>query len=163
MFCSRNVSDEAAAKLNTVLGIALTKKMGKYMSHHIVLNGKSRERHKELVQQIQSRAEGWKLKCFSRAGKFTLAQSVLASILIFHMQLERLPAWVHKELDMAIRSCVWGSSHGRRRIHLVGWEEMCKPKKCGGVNVKSSRDMNRSMLAKLAWEVLIYLGQIGMK
>lgn len=46
-------------------------------------------------------------------------------------------------------------------MHLVGWEELCKPKKLGGLNIKSAMDMNRAMLAKLAWRVLSCSGQLS--
>lgn len=84
----------------------------------------------------------------------TLAQSVLASIPIFHMRVEPLPTWVHKAIDMAVRCCVWGKEAGKRGVHLGDWDTLCKPKHLGGVNLKANRDMNQAMLAKLAWRVL---------
>lgn len=54
----------------------------------------------------QRRLEGWKLKCLSRAVRITMAKSVLNSIPIFHMQLEKMPTCVHKELNKAVRKCV---------------------------------------------------------
>lgn len=68
MFCSSNVSDEEAGRLSNVLGIPLAKKIGKYLGHHIVMDGKNRERYKEPLQKVQSKIECWKLKYLSRLG-----------------------------------------------------------------------------------------------
>lgn len=78
------------------------------------MDRKDSERHKDILLQIHDRDEGWKLKCLSRTCRITLAQSVLAAIPIFYMQLERLPTWVHREIDNAVRKCVWGSFNGGR-------------------------------------------------
>lgn len=150
MFCSPNVSEEDAAKLSLVLGVSLTKKLEKYLGHHIAVDGRNKKRHKDLLPRIKNRVDGCKLKCLLRAGRITLAQSVLASISIFNMQLECLLAWVHKEMDKSVRKCVWGSSSGDRGVHLLSWEELCKPKKTGGVNLRSAEDVNCALLAKLA-------------
>lgn len=108
MFFSSNVSDIEAERMSCLMGIPRTKKIGKYLGHHIVVDGKNRERLKELLQKVYRKMEGWKLNCLSRAGRLTLAQTVIGSIPIFNMQLERLPNWVHKYLDKAARKCVWG-------------------------------------------------------
>lgn len=76
----------------------------------------------ELLKQVQAKFEWWKLNFLSRAGRLTLAQSVLWSLPIFNMQLERLSVWVHKDLDRTMRRCVWGLSNGRRGVHLLSWE-----------------------------------------
>lgn len=130
------------------------KKVGKYLGHHIAVDGKNKERHKELLQKVHNRIEGWKLKYLSRAGRLTLAHSVVGSLPIFNMQVKRLPTWVHKELDKSMRKCVWGSAEGKRGAPLLDWDCLCKPKELGGANLKSAMDMNRVMMAKLALRLL---------
>src|SRR4051812_11970252 len=53
-----------------------------------------------------------------------------------------------------MRKCVWGNAEGRRGIHLLDWDSLCKPKDFGGANLKSAMDMNRALMAKLAWRLL---------
>lgn len=154
MFFSSNVAEMEAERLSGVLGIPSTKKMGKYLGHHIAVDGKNRERHQELLGKVHKRIEGWKLKCLSRAARLTLAQSVVGSLPIFNMQVERLPCWVHRELDRAMRKCVWGNVEGRKGIYLLDWDTLCQPNELGGANLKSAKDMNRTLMAKLAWKLL---------
>lgn len=116
-------------------------------------------RDKELLQKVHNRVEGWKLKCLSREGRLTLAQYVVGSMPIFNMQLERLPGWVHKELDKSTRKCVWGSVEGKKRNHLLDWKCLCKPRELGSAGLKSASEMNQAMMAKLAWRVLNSSGE----
>lgn len=119
IFFSSTVSEEEARQLSAVMEIPMKKEVEKYLDHHIVVKGNDKERHKELILRMQRRVAGWKLHCLSMVGRLTLVQSVLGSMPVFNMQLERLPDWVHKEINKSIRKCVWGMTKGRRRVHLL--------------------------------------------
>lgn len=81
---------------------------------------------------MKDRLEGWKTRVLSRAGRITLAKSVLNSITIFSMQLEKFPTYVHKEIDKLVQRCVCGEMGDQRRIHYISWNILCKPKELGG-------------------------------
>lgn len=119
MFFSHNVHEDVAQQLSAMMGIPMRREAGRYLGHHIVVRGRDREWHRDLLLHIQRRVAGWKLHCLSRAGRLTLAQSVLGSLPMFSMQLEQLPRWVHRDIDKAVRGCIWGSAEGRRAVHLL--------------------------------------------
>lgn len=116
MLCSNNISTAEAERLSTCFGMPLTKKMGKYLGDHVLSGGRNGDVHKDLVDRVRSRLDGWKMRCLSRAGRITLAQSVLSSLPIFQMQLEWFSCWVHKALDGAMGSCAWAGTETRRGI-----------------------------------------------
>lgn len=91
MFISPNILEVEAERLSVKMGIPRRKEIGKYLGHFIVQDDKNKDRHKELLQRVHSKVDGWKLNCLSKARRITLAQSVLGSLPIFNMQLERLP------------------------------------------------------------------------
>lgn len=88
------------------------------------------------------------------AGRITLAKSVINNIPVFHMQVERLSAWVHKVLDKMTRRCVWGYSTLTKKIHLINLDTLCKPKEFGGAGLKKANIMNLALLAKLGWMLM---------
>lgn len=70
------------------------------------------------------------------------------------MQVQRLPASVHKKLDRYVKRCVRGHSDTIRKTHLLRWEVLCKPKEEGGLGIKKAIGMNKALLAKLGWHLL---------
>lgn len=116
MLCSANISSLEAKMLSELLEIPLTASLGKYLGHRILHRGRNVEGHRELVEFVQGRLKGWKIKCLSRARRLTLAQSVLSSLPIFQMQLEQLLSWAHKALDRAVRSYLGGGAMEVREV-----------------------------------------------
>lgn len=83
-----------------------------------------------------------------------LAKSVMNCILVFFMQLEKLPSKIHKEIDRAISRCVCGEFAIKKKIRLVNWDTLCKPMAMGGIGLCKASLMNRALLTTLAWRVL---------
>lgn len=83
MLSSSNVHEMEAKRLSELLAISLTVKLGKYLGHHVRHHGRDGEGHRELVERVKDKLDGWKVCCLSRAGKFTLAKSAMSSLPIF--------------------------------------------------------------------------------
>lgn len=154
VYFSRNVPPNLTSELSTNLGIATTRDLGRYLSVPVLHNRITKETYSYLVDKVHSRLAGWKAKQLSMAGQITLIRSVLALIPTYTMQTIHLPASICDSLDKINRGFVWGDSKERKRIHLVRWEEICKPKKWGRLGLQSAYEMNKSLLAKLGWQFL---------
>lgn len=70
------------------------------------------------------------------------------------MQTALLPRSVCDELDRKCRGFLWGSNQEKKKIHLVKWEGVTKPKCCGGLGIRSARQANAAFLTKLGWRVI---------
>lgn len=42
----------------------------------------------------------------------------------------------------------------KRKIHLLSWDTVCRPKEWGEAGIRRSEDMDKSLLAKLGWRLL---------
>ncbi|CAN1147353.1 Putative ribonuclease H protein At1g65750 [Linum perenne] len=100
---------------------------------------------------MDQRLSGWKTRSLTLAGRVTMAQSVLAAIPVYAMQTTVLPATVCEEIDKRIQNFVWGSSRGDKKIHLMPWEQICRPKEEGGLGLRLSRQLNLAYMTKLAF------------
>lgn len=154
IYFSPNISDQVAKSLSSIIGIPRTSELGCYLGHQVVHKGWNERAQTLLIDKVRKRLEGWKSKCLSRAGRVTLAKSVLNSMGKFQMQFQRLPSRVHRKLDKNVRQCVWGEIDGRRKIHLVAWDVLCRAKEQGYVGLKRAEAMNKSLIVKLAWRLL---------
>ena len=95
----------------------------------------------------------WKGGSLSKAGRTTLINSSLTSSFIYHMSMYLLPKTVTDELDKQRRTFFWQGGSTRKKYHLVRWEKICKSKKKGGLGIKSTREMNFSMLSRWWWRL----------
>lgn len=114
----------------------------------------NKETFGEVVEKVSSKLAGWKRRFLSLAGRITLTKSVLSSIPAHTMSTIALPASTLDQLDKIARAFIWSSSEGNRKQHLIAWEKICKPKREGGLGIRSAKEMNIALLGKLGWRLL---------
>lgn len=153
MFFSPNQSEQQSSLLSLRMGIPKAKELGVYLGHQLVHHGNNKRVFDGLLQRVRQRLQGWKSKCLSRAGRITLAQTVINSMVVYQMQFQKLLVSVHKELDKSVRRCVWRSTEEKRELHLISCDVLCRPKVRRGVGLKCSVAMDKSSLSKLAWRL----------
>lgn len=108
VFFSPNFPDQTTRRLSSLLDIKRTLEMGKYLGHYIQHDGRNSGASNILVERIWLKLDGWKPKCLSRAGRLTLAKTVINGMGSFQMQALKLPSRVHKQLDKLVRHYVQG-------------------------------------------------------
>ncbi|CAN1137059.1 Putative ribonuclease H protein At1g65750 [Linum perenne] len=133
------------------MGFPLTLNLGRYLGVPILHDRTSTQTYQDIIDKISKKLTGWKVKSLSLAGRVTLAQSVLAAIPAYVMQTAVIPATTCDAIDRLIRNFVWGSSDETRKVHLVSWEQICKPNDEGGLGLKLARSLNRAYMMKLAF------------
>lgn len=107
-----------------------------------------------LVDIINGKLAGWKSKMLSMAGRATLIQSCLSSMTYYAMQTTKLSRSTCDEIYRISRRFLWGGSEEKRKVYLVSWNTVTKPKNAGGLGIRSMRQANSAFLTKLGWHVL---------
>ncbi|XP_020252248.1 uncharacterized protein LOC109829595 [Asparagus officinalis] len=106
-----------------------------------------------LISKIEKRLALWKGNSLSRGGRLVLVNDVLSSIPTFWLSYFLFPVWVIEKIDKMRRRFLWsGSLEHKGCSNLVKWDEVCKPKKCGGLGVKNLKVMNKALLGKWLWK-----------
>ena len=59
-------------------------------------------------------------------------------------------------MDSIVRSFWWGHEIGEKKLHLINWNKICKPKRLGrgGLGIKKFSPMNQAMLTKKYWRLI---------
>lgn len=107
-----------------------------------------------ILDKMRTKLTAWKANSLSLAGRTTLVKSALASISVYTMHSQLLPAHICLKVDKISRDFLWGSHDDTRKPHLLNWETITLPKDKGGFNIRSARDNNVAMLSKLGWRIL---------
>lgn len=107
-----------------------------------------------IIDKIKSQISNWKGKYLSQIGKSVLIKSVCQSTMSYYMQGLLFPKGVCSNLDKIFRDFFWSSGNSQQKLHLIGWNNICKPKKLGGLGIFKCYNRNRALSSKLAWRML---------
>lgn len=154
IFFSKNVGSDKARALTELAGIPPTNNLGKYLGVPSIHGRITKELFNPILDKMDERLEGWKMRFLSIAGRQVLAQSVLHSIPYYTMQTMLMPAGIWEEIDKRVRRFLWGGTPEKRRCHLVRWDIVTKPKNSGGLGIRSTKEVNLAFMAKLGWKLL---------
>ena len=153
VYFSPNVSPDLRHHLCNILGVSSTPDLGKYLGFPLKLNGRNSRDYNFIVEKVQNKLTSWKAKLLSPAGRIVLVQSVTSSIPAYYMQSTALPSSTCSELDRLNRNFLWGSSSDKRKMHMVGWNKVCRPRNEGGLGLYAAKPRNIALLAKLNWRL----------
>jgi len=97
---------------------------------------------------MQFRLAFWKNKLLNKAGRLTIATSVLSSITFYYMHIAWLPESICEYIDQTTINFIWRDANNKG-IHLVGWNKIVRPKYQGRLGIRTAREMNICLLKKL--------------
>ncbi|CAN1788597.1 Putative ribonuclease H protein At1g65750 [Linum perenne] len=115
----------------------MTRDHGRYLGVP-VLHGKITT-YQLILDRLDSKLSGWKANSLSLVGRVTLALSILNIIPADAMLISVLPYHIYEYIDRKIRNFVWGSTNECMKIHLLSWDEICKPNEHGGLGLKKDK------------------------
>lgn len=105
---------------------------------------------KERIWQQIHRREN---KFLFQAGREILIKAVLQSILVFIMNVFRLPKKLCHEIIARLSSFWWKSKGGKGKLHWPNWNRLQDSKFVGGMAFWDLEKFNLAMLAKKLWRI----------
>ncbi|KAF5207624.1 RNA-directed DNA polymerase (reverse transcriptase)-related family protein [Thalictrum thalictroides] len=123
----------------------------KYLGLPLGAKYKSKSVWEVVLVFIQKRLAGWKRKYLSKGGRLVLIKSMLSNLPVYQMSLFTIPKSIAKRIDRVVRDFLWGLIEVLRKLHMVAWEHVCRPKEEGGLGIRSMAIMNEALLGKWLW------------
>lgn len=90
-------------------------------------------------------------KYLSLGGRITLIKAVLLNLPTYYLSMFQLPKGIEKKLEQLFGNFLWGGNEAKRKVHLVAWPEVVKPKIKGGLGIVPLYLKNQALLCKWAW------------
>ncbi|KAG7556371.1 hypothetical protein ISN44_As11g024100 [Arabidopsis suecica] len=107
-----------------------------------------------LLEKIRSRIRCWTARYLSFAGRLQLIGSVIHSLTNFWISPFRLPKACIDEIDKLCAAFLWSGPDLNTKKAKVAWKDVCKPKKEGGLGLRSISEANKVSCLKLLWRIL---------
>ncbi|XP_057419024.1 uncharacterized protein LOC130713256 [Lotus japonicus] len=107
---------------------------------------------KPVIEKLRCRSRNWNSKFISLSGRLVIIKSISCSIPMFPMSVFKAPKRIMAEIEKILRSFLWGSDNGRRRVNWIGWDQVCKNKEAGGLGLGFISWRNKALLLKWAWK-----------
>lgn len=109
----------------------------------------------DLVKGAKSNMDtgigSWKDKWLSKPGKITKISSVLSAIPIYPLSCLPISKSYCLKFEAKLRNFLWKDCDEEKKLALIKWENICKPKDMGGLGIKNLEWHNEALGAKLIW------------
>ena len=106
-----------------------------------------------LIEKIVTRIKSWANRFLSYAGRLQIIKSILFSIQIYWSMHFILPKRICKEIEQLLRNFLWTGTEIKSSTHKVSWEDICCPKREGGLSIRRVEDWNKAAMMRHLWAV----------
>ncbi|KAL6513981.1 hypothetical protein OROHE_019437 [Orobanche hederae] len=102
-----------------------------------------------LLEKMVAKVRHCTARFLTYEGRVQLEQSVLYSVQNYWSQIFVFPKKVMKAIESICRQFLWSRDVGNYRRALVGWDEVCQSRACGGLNLVHLPTWNKACIFKL--------------
>lgn len=154
IFLSKNMTSSMKRKIRSI-GLKEVHNNTIYLGNFLIIGRSKVCEFGRLKDKVHACLENWKNILLSKVGKVTLIKSVIEAVSTYTMSTFKIPLCVCKELDSIACRFWWGVEEEKSEfLTLKSWRTIYLPKEKGRLGLKCTRDVNISLLAKLAWKMV---------
>jgi hypothetical protein len=100
----------------------------------------------EVTEKMERRLAGWKKLYLSKGGRVTLIKSTLSNLPTYYLSLFPVPVSVANRIEKIQRDFLWVGMGDEPKMHLVNWDQVCRPLSAGGLGIWNVLKFNKALL-----------------
>lgn len=112
IFFSKTTAENVRNQINQIFGFQEVQNLGKYLGIHLFHERVINHTLSFVVDKVRQRLQSWDARRLFMAGRVTLVQSILLSILNYFMQSLMISKGVCLEIEKLARQFIWGGNNG---------------------------------------------------
>ncbi|KAL0922838.1 hypothetical protein M5K25_006865 [Dendrobium thyrsiflorum] len=147
------VNRSVKTKISKKPGFNVVKEMH-YLGIKIMMRRLGLADFQEMLNSVLEKLNGCGKKLLSLTGRIMLAKTSLLTMPNFIITHSLVPKELLYELDKVCWDFIWNKPNGKKGMHFVAWEEMCKPRIAGGLGMLSLVFRSGTLRARLAWNLI---------
>ncbi|KAJ6836360.1 uncharacterized protein M6B38_328170 [Iris pallida] len=121
----------------------------KYLGVPLTVNYAREQDCHSLVDFARRRVEGWQAAGLSFGGRIELVRSVITGITMFWFQSIQIPTATIRKVEAICADFIW-----RGGMHAISWDQLCRPRKEGGVGLRPLHTIRKAACVKMAWRFI---------
>lgn len=106
-----------------------------------------------FTKKIISRIKIWGSRHLSYSARAVLVNSVLLSLHSYWARIFVLPKGVINDIIAVCRNFLWDGKVVSNRSPPMGWAQLCKSKREGGLGIDDCEKWNTAAFGKLVWDI----------
>ncbi|GJW48014.1 homeodomain-like protein [Tanacetum coccineum] len=109
---------------------------------------------KVLVEKARNRIRDWKNKSLSFVGRLQLCNSVNSSMQVYWASVLAIPFGIIDDIQQLIRGFLWFNGKYKKGKAKVSWEDICLPKREGGLGIWCLKVFNIALMTTHIWNIV---------
>jgi hypothetical protein len=136
------------------LGFTRSSLLSKYLGIPLLDNALRNSSWEHLLSSFSKRLTSWTYRALNLPNRLILLKVVLQALPVYTFSALVAPNFVLNAIKTLQRNFLWQGLKTGKKLALISWDKLCRPKAQGGLGLRDPSTMNKILSAKIWWRWL---------